>query len=96
MDAMSAGFRKEMSRVGTPSTMNNGLLFPIVPSPRMRMLISSPGAPVLCVICTPATWPWSACATSATLRDSSSATSTVATAPVMSAFLADEYPTTTT
>ena len=32
---------------GMPSTMNSGLLFPMVPSPRMRMLISSPGAPVL-------------------------------------------------
>ena len=51
MDSMSAGFRNEMSRLGIPSTMKSGLLLPIVPSPRMRMLISSPGAPVLCVTC---------------------------------------------
>src|SRR5947208_17184513 len=64
MDCTSAGFRNEMSRLGTPSTMKSGLLLPIVPSPRIRILISSPGAPVLCVTARPATCPCKTCATS--------------------------------
>ena len=43
----------------------------------------SPGAPVLCVTVKPETCPCKACATSATLRDSTSAAVTVATEPVM-------------
>ena len=35
-----------LPEVGTPSTINKGLLFPKVPAPLIRTAISSPGDPV--------------------------------------------------
>ena len=80
-----------------PSTTINGALLAVSEVlPLILILIGAPGSPpLLDCITTPAARPWIACAASNTGKAFNSSAVTEDTAPVISLFLREPYPTTT-
>ena len=80
----------EMDSTGKPSTMNRGVLSPVMePPPRTRIFISASGEPSVVVICTPAILPVRASVAEATGTAASTSELTVATEPVRSFFFTE-------
>ena len=97
MSSMSDAGISEMDSTGKPSTINSGVLSPVIePPPRTRIFISASGDPSVVVICTPAILPVNASVADATGTTVNASEFTVATEPVKSFFLAVPYPITTT
>ena len=89
MSSISVAGMSEIDSTGKPSTINNGVLSPVIePPPRTRILISASGEPSVVVICTPAIFPCKASVAFATGIAAKVSELTVATEPVRSFFLA--------
>ena len=89
----------ELMSPSMPSINTSGLASepsPIVPVPRILMLILLSNAPLVVVICNPGTTPCRACTAFCTGRDVSASESTVPTEPVRLTFFCVPKPTTTT
>ena len=69
MSSMSDAGISEMDSTGKPSTINSGVLSPVIePPPRTRIFISASGDPSVVVICTPAILPVNASVADATVQ----------------------------
>lgn len=87
MSSMSDAGISEMDSTGKPSTINSGVLSPVIePPPRTRIFISASGDPSVVVICTPAILPVNASVADATGTTVNASEFTVATEPVKSFF----------
>src|SRR5690606_6748589 len=97
IDAISAGATSEMEGTGNPSTINKGVLSPVMdPPPRTLIDISASGEPSVALICTPGSFPWIASTADATGAATIASALIEETAPVRSFLRAVPYPIATT